>query len=55
MELGFDAKAVIGEIATLVDGSGGGRKDMAQAGGKDAAGLDAALQEGRRILEERLQ
>ncbi len=55
LELGFDAKAVIGEIATLVDGSGGGRKDMAQAGGKDAAGLDAALQEGRRILEERLQ
>jgi len=54
LERGFDAKAVIGEIARYVDGSGGGRKDMAQAGGRDASKIDLALAEGRRIMEERL-
>jgi alanyl-tRNA synthetase len=37
------AGKVIGPIAKLVGGSGGGRPDMAEAGGKDAAQLDAAL------------
>jgi alanyl-tRNA synthetase len=37
------AGKVVGQIAKLVDGSGGGRPDMAEAGGKDASQLDAAL------------
>ena len=37
------AGKVVGEIAKLVGGSGGGRPDMAEAGGKDASQLDAAL------------
>ncbi len=40
----IQAGKVIGPIAKLVGGSGGGRPDMAEAGGKDAAQLDAALQ-----------
>jgi alanyl-tRNA synthetase len=39
----LQAGKVIGPIAKLVGGSGGGRPDMAEAGGKDAAQLDAAL------------
>jgi alanyl-tRNA synthetase len=37
------AGKVVGQIAKLVGGSGGGRADMAEAGGKDASQLDAAL------------
>ena len=40
---GFHAGNVIKEIAPIVDGRGGGRPTMAQAGGKNAAGLSDAL------------
>jgi alanyl-tRNA synthetase len=39
----IQAGKVVGQIAKLVGGSGGGRPDMAEAGGKDAGQLDAAL------------
>ena len=35
---------LVNHVAQLVGGKGGGRPDMAQAGGKDPSGLDAALQ-----------
>jgi alanyl-tRNA synthetase len=38
------AGKVIGPIALQVGGSGGGRPDMAEAGGKDASALNAALE-----------
>ncbi|MDR6555396.1 alanine--tRNA ligase [Paenibacillus qinlingensis] len=40
---GFHAGKIIKEVAQAVGGSGGGRPDMAQAGGKDASKLQAAL------------
>jgi alanyl-tRNA synthetase len=52
---GFDAAAIIGQIAPLIRGGGGGRADLAQAGGKDAAGLEEALAEGARLALEALQ
>ncbi len=39
----FDAGAIVKEIAPLVGGSGGGRRDMAQAGGTKPEALDEAL------------
>ena len=39
----FDAREIIKDIAVLVDGKGGGRADMAQAGGKKPEGLTEAL------------
>ncbi len=39
----FNARDIINEIAGLVDGRGGGRPDMAQAGGKRPEGLEDAL------------
>jgi alanyl-tRNA synthetase len=40
----FKAGAIIKEISTIVGGSGGGRPDMAQAGGPNPDKLDDALQ-----------
>jgi len=37
------AGKVVGKVAERVGGKGGGRPDLAEAGGKDAAALDAAL------------
>ena len=40
---GLHAGKLIKEVATLAGGGGGGKPDMAQAGGKDASRLDEAL------------
>ena len=40
----FQAGRLIQEVAKAVGGGGGGRPDIAQAGGKDPAKLDAALE-----------
>ena len=47
---GFNAGAVIKAIAPCVKGGGGGKPTMAQAGGKDASGIDAALDAAREML-----
>ena len=39
----FPAGRLVQEVARLVGGGGGGRPDLAQAGGKDASKLDDAL------------
>jgi len=39
----FQAGKIVQEVAKVVGGGGGGRPDLAQAGGKDAAKLDEAL------------
>lgn len=43
---GAHAGNIIKKIAPMVGGGGGGRPNMAQAGGKDASGIEAALQAG---------
>jgi alanyl-tRNA synthetase len=48
------AGELISEIAQLVGGKGGGRPDMAQAGGNDPAGLAAALARVPEFVTERL-
>lgn len=47
---GFNAGAVIKAIAPCVKGGGGGKPTMAQAGGKDASGIDAALAAAKEML-----
>ncbi len=49
------AGKIIAEVAKKVGGSGGGRPDMAEAGGKDPAALDAALGESYAVVERLLQ
>ena len=47
---GFNAGNVIKAIAGNIKGGGGGKPTMAQAGGKDATGIDAALDAARELL-----
>ena len=54
MKAGAHAGNLIKGIAKLVGGGGGGRPNMAQAGGKNAAGIDAALKEAESVLEGQL-
>ena len=48
---GAHAGNLIKGIAALVGGGGGGRPGMAQAGGKNPAGIDDAIAESRKVLE----
>ncbi len=50
VKAGFDAGAIIKAIAPCVQGGGGGKPSMAQAGGKNAAGIDDALEAARKLL-----
>ena len=47
----LSAGDLVRELATLVGGRGGGRPDMAQAGGKDPAGLPAAIERSYALIE----
>ncbi|MGC9291511.1 MAG: alanine--tRNA ligase [Acidobacteriaceae bacterium] len=48
------AGKIVGLLAQRVGGSGGGRPDMAEAGGKDASQLDAALTSAAEIVSSLL-
>jgi alanyl-tRNA synthetase len=50
----LQAGKVIGPVAQKVGGKGGGRPDLAEAGGKDAAALDAALDGAYGVVESLL-
>ena len=50
---GVHAGNIIREVAKLVGGGGGGRPDMAQAGGKNADALPQALEHVYAVVESR--
>ncbi|RKI86563.1 alanine--tRNA ligase [bacterium 0.1xD8-71] len=54
MQKGAHAGNLIKGIAALVGGGGGGRPNMAQAGGKNPAGMDDAIAECAKVLEGQL-
>ena len=47
---GAHAGNLIREVAKCVGGGGGGRPNMAQAGGKDASGIKAAMDKAEEVL-----
>ncbi len=49
---GLKAGNVVGTIAKICGGGGGGRPNLAQAGGRDASRLDEALTRANSLLEE---
>ncbi len=52
LEKGFHAGKLVGEVAKLTGGGGGGRPDMAQAGGKDPGKLSHALSQVLSLVEK---
>ena len=61
----YDSSLVFGDVRvgehtwigpfTLLDGSGGGRPDFAQGGGKNLEGLDSALAKAETFVKSQLQ
>ena len=55
LKKGAHAGNLIKQVAPLIGGGGGGRPNMAQAGGKNAAGIKDALVKAREVAEAQLQ
>ena len=55
LENGADAGKIIKEIAPIVGGGGGGRPNMAQAGGKNPENIEEALKKAKEILQMQLK
>ena len=51
---GAHAGNLIKEIATIVGGGGGGRPNMAQAGGKNPAGIEDAISKALQVIETQI-
>lgn len=51
---GYNAQNIIQQVAPLIDGNGGGKKDTAQAGGKNQKGIESAFAKTKELLEQEL-
>jgi alanyl-tRNA synthetase len=49
----FDAAVMVRQVADLIGGSGGGRKDFAQAGGKQLNSFELAFAKLRDIISSK--
>jgi alanyl-tRNA synthetase len=54
IEKGLSAADLIKQTAPIVGGGGGGRPHLAQAGGKDPAKIDQALEKASQLIREKL-
>ena len=54
VEKGLSAGEIVKAIAPIVDGGGGGRPQMAQAGGKNPEKIEEALERASEIITEKL-
>jgi alanyl-tRNA synthetase len=51
---GFDAAAIIRQVGPMIGGGGGGRPELAQAGGRDASRIQDALRDAARLALDAL-
>lgn len=52
IQKGIKANELIKQLGPIIDGSGGGKADFAQAGGKNINAITAALEKARQLIEE---
>jgi len=52
VETGFNAGSMIKRVAPIIGGGGGGKAELAQAGGKEPANIDKALAEARKFMND---
>jgi alanyl-tRNA synthetase len=52
---GLKAGSIIAKAAPLVEGSGGGRPETAQAGGKNPEKIPAAIEAAEKLVREELE
>ncbi len=55
VEKGIDCGIIIREASSVVGGKGGGRKDMAQAGGKDITKLNDAIAKAVTVIKDMIK
>lgn len=55
LEKGIHAGNIIREVAKVAGGGGGGRPDMAQAGGKDASKIQEALKKAYEVIQRQIK
>ncbi|HEY0072627.1 MAG TPA: alanine--tRNA ligase, partial [Abditibacteriaceae bacterium] len=55
VKIGAHAGNLVRELAKITGGGGGGRPDFAQAGGKDATQIEAALQQAKEVLSQQIK
>ncbi|WP_099467602.1 alanine--tRNA ligase [Konateibacter massiliensis] len=55
IKAGAHAGNIVKNIASFIGGGGGGRPNMAQAGGKNAAGIDEAISKVKEVVEEQVK
>ena len=49
---GYSAKTIVQDLAAVIGGGGGGRPEMAQAGGTDPSKLEQALSMAIEMIQE---
>ena len=52
---GLKAGDIVKQIAPIIDGGGGGRDQMAQAGGKNPEKIDEALGKAAELIKQKLR
>jgi alanyl-tRNA synthetase len=52
VDRGLDASRLVRDLGKLIGGGGGGRPTLAEAGGKNPAGLRDALEAGKKAIDE---
>ncbi len=55
LKKGIHAGNLVREVAGVTGGSGGGKPNMAQAGGKDLAKINEALQQAKEVIRQQIQ
>ena len=54
LEIGINCDEIIRNVSQYIDGEGGGKKDFAQAGGKNPEGTQIAINKAKKVIKKLL-